>query len=79
MHGHERNSIGGWLWSLNFFVKRVPPAMQITFGKVLSFGIAVGYAILAIHWGGAVYWKWCLGLLLPLAPIKIKAVAGRKP
>ena len=43
--------------------------MQITFGKLLSFGIAVSYAILAIHSGGAAYWKWCLGLLLPLALI----------
>ncbi len=43
--------------------------MQMTFGKLFSLGIAISYAILAIHWGGVGYWKWCLGLLLPLALI----------
>jgi hypothetical protein len=43
--------------------------MNMTFGKLLSLGIAISYAILAIHWGGVGYWKWCLGLLLPLALI----------
>ena len=43
--------------------------MQITFAKILSFGIALSYAILAIYWGGVGYWKWCLGLSLPLALI----------
>ena len=43
--------------------------MQITFGKILSLGIAVSYALLAIHLGGVGYWKWSLGLLLPLALI----------
>ena len=43
--------------------------MGITLGKILSLGIAISYAILAMHWGGVGYWKWCLGLLLPLALI----------
>lgn len=43
--------------------------MQITSGKILSLGIAICYAFLAIHWGGASYCKWSLGLLLPLALI----------
>ena len=43
--------------------------MKITLGKILSVGIAIGYSILAIHWGGPRYWKWSLGLLLPLALI----------
>lgn len=41
--------------------------MQVTFGKLLSLGIAFSYAILAFHWYGVGCWKWCLGLLLPLA------------
>jgi hypothetical protein len=43
--------------------------MQVTFGRVLSLVIAICYAIVAVHWGGADYWRWCLGLLLPLALI----------
>ena len=39
----------------------------MTFGKLLRLGIAMSYAILAIHWGGMGYWKPLLGLLLPLA------------
>jgi len=41
--------------------------MHIAYGKILSIGIAISYALLAVHWGGAGYWKWSLGLLLPLA------------
>ncbi len=43
--------------------------MQITFGKLLSLGVAISYAMLAIHAGGAAYWRWCLGLFLPLGLI----------
>jgi len=50
--------------------------MQITFGKILSLGIAIGYAVLAIHWGGVGYWKWSLGLLLPLVLIWFPAEIG---
>jgi hypothetical protein len=41
--------------------------MQLTVGKILSLLIALAYATAAIHWGGAAYWKWSAGLLLPLS------------
>jgi hypothetical protein len=41
--------------------------MQLTAGKILSLVVAIGYAALTIHWGGAAYWRWSAGLLLPLA------------
>jgi hypothetical protein len=43
--------------------------MQITWARVLSLGMALSYAILAIYFGGIGYWKPALGLLLPLAMI----------
>ncbi len=43
--------------------------MQMSFWKLFSLGIAICYAVLAIHWGGVDYWKWSFSLLLPLALI----------
>ncbi len=43
--------------------------VDIGIGKLFSLATAASYAILAIHWGGAAYWKWSLGLLLPLGLI----------
>ena len=50
-------------------VSAVCAQMQITIGKIASFVIAVGYAVLAITTGGVTGLKCCLALLFPLALI----------
>ena len=41
--------------------------MQITFGKLFSVVVAIGYAVVAIKYNGIAGLKLCAGLLLPLA------------
>ena len=50
--------------------------MQLTLARILSAGIAISYAILAVHCGGVGCWKWWLVLLLPLAMILLPEEIG---
>ena len=52
----------------------------MSLAKLFALGLALSYAILAVHFGGVAYWKWSLGLLLPLAfiwfPEEIGSLTG---
>lgn len=50
--------------------------MNISAGKILSLVIAAGYSAAMIHWGGADYWKWSAGVLLPLSFIWFPEAIG---